>query len=646
MFQRTQFKLISSFVGVSIFIGGLSLMVGWQIIDLAVFNEAKNRISQDLNAAWEIYRIPESSISLALKVATMDEDFKRALATRDIPLLEKRIFDIAERVNLDFAGIVSGDNTESICRLGRRSSEKKYARVINPIAGLSYQREAPVAGTVILPEEILYAEKPSLVERAKIDLIPTPRAAPRTEKVETSGMTISAAIPIFSNTSLIGIIYGGILLNRSVEIVDRVRDTVFQKEVYKGKSIGTATIFFKDLRISTNVLDETGRRATGTRVSQEVKEAVLNRGERWSNRAFVVNDWFITAYDPIEDIFGKRVGILYVGVLEAKYADIMRRTLSVFIIIILAGLVVAIMLGYFLGRRILRPLNDLIAVSRCVSQGDLSPRFGPVSKDEIGVLQRTFREMLSSLKERDKQLKAASEIKLLQSEKQASVGRLAAGVAHEINNPLTGVLTFTYMLLKRKDLDKEIRSDLETIAQATERVRKIVKGLLDFSHQTDIKAVPTDINELIKNTLALVENQALVKGIKFCFDPGEEILKRTLDKSQIQSVLMNIIINAIDATDSGGHIIITTSLSISTDKINRRGIEIVITDTGHGILPENLDKLFDPFFTTKEVGKGTGLGLSVSLGIVERHGGTIRVKSRHAQGSTFIVWLPLDEKGE
>lgn len=471
-------------------------------------------------------------------------------------------------------------------------------------------------------------------------------AAPREEKSETLGMAIAAASPVFEKGRVIGVLYGGMLLNRSTEIVDTVRETVFQDESHKGQSIGTATIFFKDLRILTNVIDELGRRATGTRVSQQVNETVLGYGKRWSDRAFVVNDWYITAYDPIEDIFGERVGMLYVGVLESKYVEMRWQTLSVFVIIILAGLCIAIVLGYILGLRILRPVNQLIEASKMVSNGDLTPEFGPVSKGEIGVLQKTFMEMVKSLKERDRQLKAASEIKLLQSEKQASIGRLAAGVAHEINNPLTGVLTFTHMLLKRKNLEGEVKADLETIARATERVRGIVKGLLDFSRQTEIDTVLTDVNELIRETLPLVENQALVKGITFCFDPGEGIPQRTMDRSQFQSVLMNIIINAIDATEAGGHIIFATNLGISTGKYNQRGIEIAITDTGLGIPAENLDKLFDPFFTTKEVGRGTGLGLAVSYGIIERHGGTIRVKSKVGQGSTFIIWLPLEESLE
>jgi two-component system NtrC family sensor kinase len=248
--------------------------------------------------------------------------------------------------------------------------------------------------------------------------------------------------------------------------------------------------------------------------------------------------------------------------------------------------------------------------------------------------------MLTSLQERDKR----SEIKLLQSEKQASIGKLAGGVAHEINNPLTGIFTFTHMLLRQKDLPAEVRSDLETIAQETERVRKIVKGLLDFSRQTELDREPTDVNRLVRYTLSLVENQALIKGINLNFEPGEELPMITLDRNQMQSVLLNIIINALDATEPGGSITIATGIGVSASKPDQKGVEITCTDTGCGIPSENLDKLFDPFFTTKEIGQGTGLGLAVSYGIIEGHGGTIWVQSKVGRGSTFTIWLPIEEE--
>jgi len=198
----------------------------------------------------------------------------------------------------------------------------------------------------------------------------------------------------------------------------------------------------------------------------------------------------------------------------------------------------------------------------------------------------------------------------------------------------------THMLLRRDDINGEIREDLQTIADSTERVRRIVKGLLDFSRQTKIEPEPTDLNALIEQTLPLVANQALVKGVIFCFDPGKDIPLRTLDRSQVQSVLLNIILNAVDATDKGGHINIYTRLSAGPGQT--RTVEVEIGDTGCGIPPEHLDKLFDPFFTTKVVGEGTGLGLSVSQGIIERHGGTIRVQSTVGKGSVFTICFPLE----
>jgi two-component system NtrC family sensor kinase len=144
--------------------------------------------------------------------------------------------------------------------------------------------------------------------------------------------------------------------------------------------------------------------------------------------------------------------------------------------------------------------------------------------------------------------------------------------------------------------------------------------------------------------MSLVENQALIKGVNLSFEPGEGLPTITLDRNQMQSVFLNIMINALDATDPGGSITITSGIGVSTSKPGQNGIEILCTDTGCGISPENLNKLFDPFFTTKDVGQGTGLGLSVSYGIVERHGGTIWVQSKVGKGSTFKVWLPMDEQ--
>lgn len=642
MFYSTRSKLILSFLGISFLVCGVALLVGGQLLYKAVFNEAINRVRLDLNAAREIYLSRIKGVKVALNITTLGPGFRSALERQDAHKIIPLLTNIAQQTELDFAGIVTKEG-RTLCRIGPNSIPKGNGPG-NPIANLALQERIAVAGTVALSKEFLFAENPELANRARIKLLPTKRAVPRPEGEELSGMALAAAVPIFDAGNFLGVLYGGALLNRSQEIVDRVRDTVFQHEIYKGQSIGTATIFFKDIRISTNVLSPDGSRAIGTVASEEVTKHVLTEGKKWIDRAFVVNDWYITAYEPIEDIFGQRIGMLYVGVLEAKYADVRWKALSLFIFITVAGMVLAIGLGYVIASKMSRPVKQLIRASTEVSQGNLFPEIGPISKSELGVLQKTFKQMLTSLQERDKRQRVESETKLLQSEKQASIGKLAGGVAHEINNPLTGIFTFTHMLLRRQDIPEDVRADLETIGQETERVRKIVKGLLDFSRQTELDREPTDINRLIRSTLSLVENQALIKGVSLNFEPGEGLPMITLDRNQMQSVLLNIVINALDATDAGGSIRVASGIGVSTSHPGQDGIEILCTDTGCGIPPENLNKLFDPFFTTKEIGHGTGLGLSVSYGIIERHGGTIWVQSKVGKGSTFKVWLPVEEQ--
>ena len=195
-------------------------------------------------------------------------------------------------------------------------------------------------------------------------------------------------------------------------------------------------------------------------------------------------------------------------------------------------------------------------------------------------------------------------------------------------------------LLRRPELSEEVRADLQIVVEATERVRKIVKGLLDFSRQTKLDPEPTDINRLAAAATALIENQALMKGVAIKLNPGENLPELTVDRSQIQGVLINMIINALDATPPGGTVRVFTASGATGKSAGRRGVEITIVDTGSGIAPENLDRIFEPFFTTKPVGQGTGLGLAVSLGIVERHGGAIRVQSEPGKGTRFFIWLP------
>jgi two-component system NtrC family sensor kinase len=225
------------------------------------------------------------------------------------------------------------------------------------------------------------------------------------------------------------------------------------------------------------------------------------------------------------------------------------------------------------------------------------------------------------------------------SEKLASLGKMAAGVAHEINNPLTSILINAHLLLERRGGDEEDKETLTLIADETTRCATIVKGLLDFARQTPSKAARTDINDIVDRTVQLLEMQAAVRNIRIERNLDRSIPPIEIDKNKIQQVFSNLAINACEAMPEGGALVVASRLS-------RDGthIEIVFTDTGVGIPKDNIAKLFDPFFTTKDF--GTGLGLAVSYGIVRQRGGTIVVRSEVGKGSMFTVRIPLAEPRE
>ena len=226
-------------------------------------------------------------------------------------------------------------------------------------------------------------------------------------------------------------------------------------------------------------------------------------------------------------------------------------------------------------------------------------------------------------------------VQLVSSEKMASLGKLAAGIAHEINNPLGGILIYSSLMIEDLKEEDPKRGDLARIVQEAGRCKEIVKSLLEFARQTEPKMEPTDINRAITDGLFFLENQALFHNIRIIkkLDPFLPFAKG--NAGQLKQVFMNIIVNAAEAIHGSGTLTITTSPAP-----NRKSVLVEFTDTGEGIPEENLTRIFDPFFTTKDVGKGTGLGLATSYGIVEEHGGKIRVKSKVGEGTTFTIELP------
>ncbi len=280
-----------------------------------------------------------------------------------------------------------------------------------------------------------------------------------------------------------------------------------------------------------------------------------------------------------------------------------------------------------------KPVRKLMKATDAVAAGDLDYRIEVKNNDELGKLQSSFNDMTGKLAETQSQL--------YQSNKMASVGQLAAGIAHEINNPLTGILTFSSLLLNQPDQDPAVHEDLETIVRETKRCRDIVKGLLDFSRQVPPRKTNSDFNKIVNQALAIVDHELDVANIQVTRGLLEELPTVRVDANQMIQVLINLLVNAAHAigTKKGGEIFVGTDLR----KIDGSPhIEVKVADNGCGIPNKNLQKIFEPFFTTRDTG-GTGLGLAVIWGIVEEHGGTISVDSQPNRGTTFTIRLPATE---
>jgi two-component system NtrC family sensor kinase len=648
-------KLILSF-SIVILVGVfLSAIVGLRLIGNTIIRQAQAKVRLDLNSAREVYKEESENIKDVVRLTAVRFFMKDAISRNAYERLERELQKIRESESLDILTLTDG---EGRILVRARRPDLFGDRIDNDIMKCVLTNEREVVSTQIIPPEQLQKEGGDLADQAGIELIPTPKAKPRAEVEETSGMMITAAAPVYDYAGeLIGVLLGGKLLNRNYEIVDRVKDIVYRGETYKGKDVGTATIFQGDLRISTNVLREDGSRAIGTRVSEEVYDQVIGEDVPWIGRAFVVNDWYITAYEPIKSLEGDIIGMLYVGMLEAPYVDLRNRVLFTFLGIALLSVILLSIIAYFTTAKVVRPVRQLLFATEKVAGGNLSHRLPVQSQDEIGQLAASFNRMTEELqkategyqmltrtledkvKEKTEKLKAAQD-QLIQSEKLSSLGKLAAGIAHEINNPLTSILINSHLIAEKLKNDERLKENLGLITDETARCSTIVKGLLEFSRQTQPEKKLTDVNKVIEKTLLLLSSEALAHKVKIHKALDLTLPEIMIDGNKIEQVFTNVILNALEAMPTGGDLFISSEILLK-DQL----VAVNFRDSGCGISQENIGKIFDPFFTTKEK-TGTGLGLSVSYGIVQQHGGRIEVQSEVRKGTTVTILLPLsDTKG-
>jgi two-component system NtrC family sensor kinase len=357
------------------------------------------------------------------------------------------------------------------------------------------------------------------------------------------------------------------------------------------------------------------------------------------------------------------------GVLDINYSldriDSKLRTSTIEIAGFSLGFIAlaALTIGYFVHHLVFLPLRDLEGGAQRLSAGNLDQPIPVRSNDEFGKLARSFNNMTDALRDSQAELRELArtleqkvemrtqelrraQAETMRGEKLASVGLLASGVAHELNNPLTGILTFSHLLRQKMADNSPDAEDMDLVIRETKRCAAIIKRLLDFAREKQPEKKFNDINQIIADTVRIVERPAHLRDIELTMDLDPSLPLIWIDADQIKQVIMNMIVNAQHAVEEKGSITVRTRRALRTPASVQSAaaipmVEISIVDTGCGIPEDNLRRIFDPFFTSKDVGKGTGLGLSVSHGIVEAHGGVIEVHSKVDEGSTFSVLLPL-----
>lgn len=585
--------------------------------------------------------------------------FAESLKSTDPEVVAGLLSDTAMKRNLDFLYLADSDGRLLASAEGRGPQMTDSAEPVFASA----RSGTPRTAIDVLTAAQLAAIDPALAERAAFSLIPTPNAAPKTTAQSTSGMMVHSASPVALPDGRRGVLVGGVLLNRNLDFIDTINELVYQEASLPEGSRGTATLFLDDVRVSTNVRLFEGSRALGTRVSDVVRATVLGEGRTWLDRAFVVNDWYISAYEPIVDSHGERVGMLYVGFLESPFRQSKLATLVAVCAAFLAVTMFSIPLFLRWAGSIFRPLEKIVETIGAVEDGDMGARTGTrPANDEIGRVATHLDGLLDRLEQRDAELRAFNEElndrveartselqatnkqleemtrQLVMSEKLAAIGEITASVAHEINNPIA-VIQGNLEVLRAiiGDRAKDAETELRLIDEQTDRVSQIVTRLLQFARPdeysgSDASSLP---GEAVKSCMPLIRHLLNKNEISFDFEDRASF-QVAIGRTELQQVLINLMVNAIHAMPEGGRL----TVFIQNCRLEGRdGVEITVSDTGAGIQATELQRIFDPFYTTKK-GKGTGLGLSITQMLVMRQGGTISVESEPGHGTRFLIRLP------
>jgi len=625
----------------------LCWLIGSLLITERIFRQAQQNMLGGLDLARRVYQDEINHLDGVVKGAALMPELVQRLDNVRFERPEKVLLQIQQTENLSFLNLV---DAKGVVRY----------RAANPQQQGDQPEDDPVldhalggeltGGVQIYSQERLKAENPALAQAAQIALTPTPRARMTTRDREPRGLMLVAAAPLLTNDGRVaGVLQAGFMLNGDSRVVDTITRIVFGQD---GK--GAATIFLGDVRVATNVRDMAGDRAIGSLMSEEVAKVVLDQGRNWSDRAFVFSNWYISAYEPIRNTSGNVIGALYVGMPEQPLLDMKRRLDVIFAGVLLFVALIGISLATWISSHMARPVRALAEAARRMATGQHIEPITVTSNDEIGLLANEFNTMArevgllnqtleQKVEERTRDLEEknvqllATQKELCRAERLADVGMLAAGVAHEINNPLAVIRGNAELLQSAIPVDGENREEADAILAEAIRIERIVNNLRVFS-LSGIKRVSTfPLGKMLDTILDQIGHQIPLDHCQVIRDYRGRDIDIGGDKDQLRQVFTNLIANGLQAMPDGGELVV----SAEPDEADQQ-VRVAIRDNGCGIPEGDKGRIFSPFFSTKA--QGTGLGLAVSYGIVRDHGGDIQVESRSGEGSTFVVLLPLRQE--
>ena len=629
-------RLFAAFVGVALVSAILTVPTGSLLISRMVVGEAQRRVDLALTTAHdmlaaELQRAQRAAEDIAESVAPTMASGEHVECT----VLAKAL----SAKGCDFLHLVTPDGNV-LSSPGGRGAGRPESRSDALAQALSGTAASAVS---LLPLGDLEADNPDLAAQARVPIIETPRASPGGPEALGSAVVLDAAAPVLGpGGEVLGAVRLGTVINGNFSFVDAVRLRVFSTETHGAKNVGTVTIFQGDVRVATNVVGPGGDRAVGTRVSEEVDDQVLLRGEIWRGPAFVVDAWYISGYEPLRDLGGDTVGMLYVGVLKARYDEMRAKAMGVFLGIAMVALVLAAFLAHWIAGRMSRPLADLTEGAVEVSRGNLDYQLStppPQKSDEIGRLTSAFTQMVASLKERDERLRAGN----VELEKWVqNYLDILEFITHELKNHIAAMGLNVSAVREGYvgEITDEQREALEDVSRTIDRSQEMILNYLNLSRieKRELQVHPQPLNlepDILRPVLKEMRGALDERGVSVEVELPAELLVQA-DPSLLRIVFSNLISNAIKYGDE------RRLIRISGGPVDQ-AVEVHVWNAGRGLPPDKMGQLFQRFARLGppiDELPGTGLGLFIAREILLQHGGDIRAESEHREWIDFIVSLP------